>query len=268
MHPLLNIAVKAARQAGKTIIQNSYRVERVGFYEKGKHDYVSDIDRYAESEIVDAVRKAYPEHSILAEEGTRYQGNDYEWIIDPLDGTTNYLHGVPQFAVSIAIRYAGKLQHAVVLDPVLGELFTASRGDGAYLNEKRIRASKAKNLSDCLIGTGFPFRENDNIDEWIAVFRELAPRTSGIRRPGSAAIDLAYVAAGRYDGFWESGLKIWDMAAGALLVEEAGGMVTDFNRDAGYLDSGRIIAANPEIYNDLYQIIHNSAGKTGKSPDR
>jgi len=264
MHPLLNIAINAARQAGKVITQNSYRIERVRFDEKGKHDYVSEIDQQAEAEIVEIIQKAYPQHSIIAEEGTRFDGNEFEWIIDPLDGTTNYLHSVPQYAVSIAVRKAGELAHAVVLDPVLGELFTASRGDGAHLNNRRIRASKVFRLDQCLIGTGFPFRELDNIEQWVDVFRELAKSTSGIRRPGAAAIDLAYVAAGRYDGFWESGLSQWDTAAGALLIKEAGGLISDFEGGTDYLDTGRVVASTPAIHDDLLRIVQNSMKKTRK----
>ncbi len=258
MHPILNIAIKAARRAGKTIVRNSYRVERIKFDEKEKRDYVTEIDRLAEQEIIDVVRNAYPQHSITAEEGSRFIGNEVEWIIDPLDGTTNYIHGLPQVAVSIAVMESNKLQHAVIYDPIIGDLFSASRGSGAHLNERRIRVSKTKRLSNCLIGTGFPFRENDNVEDWIAVFRELTKKTSGIRRPGSAAIDLAYVAAGKYDGFWESGLKPWDIAAGALIVQEAGGIIADFKGGTNYLNSGQVIAANPGIYDELLSIVSSN----------
>lgn len=260
MHPILNVAVKAARLAGKTISQNAYLVDRMEFDRKDSRDYVTEIDRQAEGQIVEVIRKAYPDHSIVAEEGSRVSGNDVQWIIDPLDGTTNYMHNVPQYSVSIAVRERDKLQHAVVFEPLSGELYTASRGRGAHLNDRRIRASKTHRLEHCLIGTGFPFRETDQVDAWIRVFKELAKKTSGIRRPGSAALDLAYVAAGRYDGFWESGLKSWDMAAGVLLIEEAGGMVSDFEGGKRYLDTGQVIAANHEIFEELQDIVRMHSG--------
>ena len=255
MHALLNIAVKAARLAGKTIIRNSYRVDRIRYDSKGTHDYVTDIDVLAEREIVETIRVAYPNHAIIAEEGHNASGDEFEWIIDPLDGTTNYIHGIPQFSVSIAVRRRGRLEHAVVYDPVLEELFTTSRGSGAHLNDRRIRASSTRNLDEALIGTGFPYRKLEDLDLWISIFRELAPKTAGVRRPGSAALDLAYVANGRFDGFWESGLKLWDVAAGALLIQESGGLISDFDGEQDFLQSGKVLAGNSTLHDELLDIV-------------
>ncbi len=258
MHPLLNIAVSAARQAGKTILHKSYRVDQLKFDLKGARDYVTNVDILAEEEIVEIIQEAYPNHSIIAEERHLIEGNEIEWIIDPLDGTLNYLHGISQFCISIAIRQHGKLAHAVVYDPVHEELFTASNGNGAHLNDRRIRASAIGKLEHALIGTGFPYREFDNIDLWISIFKELSKRTSGVRRPGAAALDLAYVACGRFDGFWESGLKIWDIAAGALLVQEAGGIISDFKGDQDFLQTGMAVAGNQHIYDELSAIVQRN----------
>ncbi len=255
MHPLVNIAVSAARRAGKTVMHKSYRIDQLKFDFKGARDFVTNVDVQAEEQIVETIQEAYPNHTIIAEEQHSIPGSDIEWIIDPLDGTLNYIHGVPQYSISIAIRQNGQLMHAVVYNPVQEELFTASRGVGAYLNDKRIRASDTRKLDYALIGTGFPYRELDNVELWIAIFRELAKKTAGVRRPGSAALDLAYVACGRFDGFWESGLKLWDMAAGALLVQEAGGIISDFNGDQEFLQTGMIIAGNSHLYDDLAGII-------------
>ncbi len=255
MHPLINIAISAARRAGKTVLRKSYRVDQLKFDLKGARDFVSSVDLLAEREIVETIQEAYPNHAILAEESHSIPGNEFEWIIDPLDGTTNFLHGVPQFCISIAIRKNGRLAHAVVYDPVHEELFTASKGVGAYLNDRRIRASDVRNLDYALIGTGFPFREFDSVDLWVEIFRELSKKTSGIRRPGSAAMDLAYVACGRFDAFWETGLKIWDIAAGALLIQEAGGIVSDFNGEQDFLESGNIVAGNSHLYDEVARIV-------------
>lgn len=264
MHPLLNIAISAARRAGKTIMHKSYRVDQLKFDLKGARDFVSEVDVLAEQQIVETIQDAYPHHAIVAEEMHSVPGNDYEWIIDPLDGTLNYLHGIPQFCISIAIRQNRQLAHAVVYDPVHEELFTASKGAGAHLNDRRIRASAIRKLDYALIGTGFPYRELDNVELWVAIFRELSKKTSGVRRPGSAALDLAYVACGRFDGFWESGLKLWDIAAGALLVQESGGIVSDFYGDQDFLETGMVVAGNSHLYDDLARIVtrkykeHNS----------
>lgn len=258
MHPMLTIAVKAARRAGSIINRASMDLERLTISRKAHSDFVSEVDKAAEDAIIKILLDAYPNHSILAEEsGSR--GNthkpEYQWIIDPLDGTTNFLHGFPKYSVSIALLHRGALTQAVVYDPVKDELFTATRGGGAFLNDHRIRVSKRVQLGECLIGTGFPFRDFTHMDAYLAIFRDMIPKTAGIRRPGSAALDLAYVAAGRYDGFWETGLAPWDIAAGCLLILEAGGMVGNFEGNGGYMQSGQIVAGNPKIFVQLLQII-------------
>ena len=261
MHPLLNIAIKAARRAGKTIMHKSYRVDQLRYNQKSARDYVSEVDLLAEREIVEVIREAYPNHAIRAEEEHSISGTDYEWIIDPLDGTTNFLRGVPQFAVSIAVRSRRLLEHGVIYDPVHEELFVASRGSGALLNDRRIRVSNTESLTRSLIGTGIPFRDTDNVDLWTGIFRQLAKKTSGIRRPGSAALDLASVACGRYDGFWESGLMLWDMAAGTLIIKESGGLVSDFLGDQNYLRTGMVVAGNPRIHEELIKIVRQETKK-------
>ncbi len=254
MHPLLNTAVKAARNAGTLIVRYLDRTDRIDVEEKGRNDYVTEVDRAAEGEIVRVVRHAYPNHAIHAEESGKTSGDDYEWIIDPLDGTTNFLHGYPQFCVSIAVRRKDKIMHAVIFDPLRNELFTASRGGGAHLNDHRIRVSGTLRLRQALIGTGFPFKALERIDDWIAIFRDVLIKTSGIRRAGSAALDLAYVACGRFDGFWELGLMPWDIAAGCLLIEESGGLVSDTKGNQDHLTTGNIVAGNPEIHPLLLRI--------------
>jgi len=248
MHPLLNIAVKAARRAGTVIMRHLDRIDRLTVETKSARDYVSEVDRVAEMEVVKVLQAAYPNHGILAEESGEQAGDEYVWIIDPLDGTTNFLHGYPQFAVSIALRHRGRLEHAVVLDPHKNELFTASRGDGAQLNDRRIRVSAVSDMDYALLGTGFPFKSHEYVEEWIRTFRSLLIQTSGIRRAGSAALDLAHVACGRFDGFWEFGLNIWDIAAGALLIQEAGGLISDFGGGQNFLASGNVIAGNTKIF--------------------
>jgi myo-inositol-1(or 4)-monophosphatase len=255
MHPMLNIAVKAARRAGKVILRNMAQVDRLTVESKGRNDFVSEVDRHAEGEIISVIRSAYPDHSILAEESGRQAGNDYVWIIDPLDGTTNFLHGYPQFAVSIGLYYQNRATQAVVFDPLRDELFTASRGAGAQINDRRIRVSDVGRLESALLGTGFPFKTMENLDTWIATFRTLLPLCSGVRRAGSAALDLAHVACGRLDGFWEIGLNPWDMAAGCLLIEEAGGRVGDFAGSQGFLEHGNVVAGNPKMYAELLRLI-------------
>ncbi|MBI3344385.1 MAG: inositol-1-monophosphatase [Gammaproteobacteria bacterium] len=256
MHPLLNIAVRAARTAGNTIARAAERLDSYGVSLKGKNDYVSEVDLLAEQDIVKVIRKAYPSHAILAEESGAHAGDDYQWIIDPLDGTTNFLHGFPQFAVSIAVQHKGELEHAVVYDPLRQELYTASRGAGAQLNDRRLRVTKAKTLDGTLLGTGFPFRKTEHLDAYLHMFKELTLLTAGIRRAGSAALDLAYVAAGRLDGFWEIGLAPWDMAAGALLITEAGGMVGDFGGGQDFLTTGNIVGGSPRVYKALLKTLH------------
>lgn len=248
MHPMLNTAIKAARRAGAMIVRALPDIDRLQVETKSRHDFVSEVDRHAEGLIIDTLKGAYPEHAILAEESGAAIGNEWEWVIDPLDGTTNFLHGFPQFAVSIGLRRRGRLEQAVVFDPLRDELFTATRGEGAQLNDRRIRVSRVADLDGALLGTGFPFRQTDSVKEWIAMFERLAQQTSGIRRAGSAALDLAYVACGRLDGFWETGLKPWDIAAGSLLIREAGGLASDLFTEGDPLESGNILAANPRVY--------------------
>lgn len=258
MHPMLNTAIKAARRAGSLINRASNDLDKLTVETKSHNDFVSEVDRAAENAIIEVLKDAYPQHSILAEEsGLAATDSEYQWIIDPLDGTTNFLHGFPQYCVSIALAVKGVVNHGVVYDPTRNDLFTASKGGGAFLNDHRVRVSKTLLLKDSLIGTGFPSREFANFDQYVAVFKDLSNKCAGIRRPGAAALDLAYLACGRYDGFWESGLSAWDMAAGALLVKEAGGLVTDFAGAEGYMDSGRIVAATPKVFPALLKIVQS-----------
>lgn len=251
MHPMLNTAVKAARRAGNIVLRNADRIERLTIETKGHNDFVTEVDRLAESEIIDILRRAYPDHAILAEETGNHAGDDYCWIIDPLDGTTNFLHGYPHYAVSIALQHKGRLEQAVIFDPHRNELFTASRGQGAHLNDRRIRVSQINDFKRALLGTGFPFKSSEYLDVWIKVFRSVAGETSGVRRAGAAALDLAHVACGRFDGFWEFGLRSWDMAAGCLLIEEAGGFVGDPLGGQEHLRSGLLVAGNQKIFGEL-----------------
>ncbi len=256
MEPLLNIAVSAARRAGAVIVRNINRLDSIKVSSKGRNDFVSEVDRQAENEIIATVRKCYPDHAFLAEESGSHGESEYVWIIDPLDGTTNFLHGFPVFAVSIAVTRANTLEHAVVYDPLRQELFTASRGSGAQLDGRRIRVSDQRGLDGTLIGTGFPFRgELETLDTYLPMLRDIIAQTAGVRRPGSAALDLAYVAAGRLDGFWEWGLKPWDIAAGCLLIQEAGGIVSDFECRNDFMTSGDIVAGSPRVHAALARIV-------------
>ena len=255
MHPMLNIAIRAARSAGNIIVRNLDRVDRLTVQTKERNDFVSEVDRQAENEIISILRRAFPQHGILAEESGAHAGDEYQWIIDPLEGTTNFLHGFPQFAVSIALRHKGRLEQAVVYDPLLQDLYTASRGAGAQLNERRIRVTRQAQLEGALLGTGFPFKAQQHLDAYLGMFRALFPQTAGIRRAGSASLDLAYVASGRLDGFWEIGLNIWDMAAGVLLIQEAGGLCSDFVGGHDYLQHGHIVAANPKLFQHILKAI-------------
>jgi len=257
MHPMLNIATRAANAAGDIIYRSLDRIETLNIGIKGENDFVSEVDKKAEEAIISTIKASYPDHCFKAEETGIISGNnpDFQWIIDPLDGTTNFLHGFPQFAVSIALKEKGRLTQAVVYDPVSQELFSASKGQGATLNNRRLRVSKQKNLEGALLGTGFPFKQQQHLDVYLETFKALFPMTAGIRRPGSAALDLAYVAAGRLDGFWEIGLNDWDMAAGILLITEAGGLVGDFSGGHEYLESGNIICGNPKVFKHLLQKI-------------
>jgi myo-inositol-1(or 4)-monophosphatase len=254
--PIINIAVQAARAAGKIIMRAVDHLDTITVSQKRPNDYVTEIDQAAEKEIIKLIRKAHPGHGILGEETGKTAGNDYTWIIDPLDGTRNFIHGFPQFAVSIALRYKNKIEHGVIYDPVRQELFTASRGKGAQLNNKRIRVSKHTELEECLLGTGFPYRHSEEYRQaYLDSLQTLIPICGDVRRAGAATLDLAYVAAGRLDGFWELKLQPWDIAAGSLLIKEAGGMVTDINGGEDFLQSGNVVAGNPKILKQLLKII-------------
>ncbi len=255
MHPTINIATRAARAAGRIMLRNIDRLDRVKVTTKGDKDFVSDVDQKAEAEIIRIIRQTYPEHGFIAEESGTHGNAENQWIIDPLDGTTNYLHGFPQFSVSIAFRHRGRLESGLIYDPLREEMFTASRGDGALLNDRRIRVSGRPGLEDALLATGFPFKNPEFLDSYLDTFRVLATVCADIRRPGSAALDLAYVAAGRVDGFWEIGLSEWDMAAGALLIQEAGGLVGDFGGGHEYLKTGNIVAGTPKAFKAIVQAI-------------
>ena len=255
MHPMLNTAVKAARRAGNIIVRASRNLDIVASREKAANDFVSDVDRDAEHAIITTLREAYPGHAILAEESGASGASEYRWIIDPLDGTTNFLHGFPQYAVSIALEHRGIVTQAVIYDPSRNDLYTASRGRGAYLNDSRIRVSKRMNLKASLVGTGFPFKEFAHLDAYVAILRDMMKSTAGVRRAGSATLDLAYVAAGRLDAFWEFGLSPWDMAAGSLLITEAGGLVGDVEGNEGWLDSGYIVGGTPKVFGEILQLV-------------
>lgn len=252
---MLTTAVKAARRAAGIINRASQDIGALTVKHKNHNDYVSEVDRAAEQVIIDVLLTAYPSHAILAEESGAQGSSEFQWVIDPLDGTTNFLHGFPQYCVSIALLHKGQLNQAVVYDPSRNDLFTASRGQGAYLNDHRIRVSNRLKLAESLIGTGFPYRDFSHLDAYLAMFRDMLQKTSGVRRPGSAALDLAYVAAGRLDGFWEIGLNKWDIAAGCLLIQEAGGLVGDFHGDDTYIETGNVVAGNPKIFAQLLQTL-------------
>ena len=251
MQPMLNIAVRAAHAAGDYISRQVNNIPNLEIESKSKNDFVTLVDRRAEERIIETLLKAFPTHSIMAEESGSFGESEFQWIIDPLDGTTNFLHGFPHFAVSIALAIDGKLQHGVIYDPMKQELFAASRGDGATLNNRRIRVTSRFSSEGALLGTGFPFRAKHHFPVFQQMFNTFFDSASDIRRAGSAALDLAYVAAGRLDGFWEIGLKPWDMAAGALIIREAGGLVGDFGGNENYLESGNIVTANPKLFADM-----------------
>ena len=253
MQPLLNIAVRAARRAGEIIVRNLDRGPTLGVRAKSRNDFVTEIDQLAERDIIETIRRSHPDHGFLGEESGRSGGDEFLWIIDPLDGTTNFLHGFPTFAVSLACQYRGRLEHAVVYDPMRQELFTASRGDGAQVDGRRIRVSKQLELEGALVATGFPYRANARwIDEYLAMLKTVMQKTAGIRRPGAASLDLAYVAAGRVDGFWEIGLNAWDTAAGTLLITEAGGRIGTLG-GGEYRQGGNVIAGTPKVYEALVE---------------
>ncbi|WP_419570388.1 inositol-1-monophosphatase [Rheinheimera sp.] len=253
MHPMLNIAIRAARSAGNIIAKAYGELDRVQTSQKGSNDFVTNVDQEAEHAIVAVLRKSFPDHDIIGEEFGEHSNNnsDYQWIIDPLDGTANFIKGIPHFAVSIALRVNGRTEQAVVFDPLRGEVFTASRGAGAQLNGRRIRTTNLPDLNGALLGTGFPFKQKHHMDAYLATFKAFMTDAADVRRAGSAALDLAYVAAGRMDGFWEIGLKPWDIAAGDLLVREAGGLVSDFAGGNNYLRSGNTVAASPKLLGNM-----------------
>ena len=256
---MLNVAVKAARAAGAIINRAALDVEAVRISQKQVNDFVTEVDQNSERVIIDTLLTAYPDHGILAEESGSTHGNpnaDHIWIIDPLDGTTNFIHGFPVYCVSIALQVRGKLEQAVVFDPTRNDLFTATKGRGAFLNDRRIRVSKRTRLNECLLSTGFPFRPEDDFNKYLRLMGDVMQRTAGLRRPGAAALDLAYVAAGFSDGFFETGLQPWDMAAGALLITEAGGLVGNFTGEANFLEQKECLAANPRIYAQLVPVLH------------
>ena len=255
MQPLLNIAVRAARRAGDFIVKSLNRLDSLQVDTKGRNDFVTDIDRRAEQEIIATVRKSHPDHAFLGEEGGRVGESEHLWIIDPLDGTTNFLHGFPTFAVSIGVQHRGRLEHAVIYDPSRQELFTASRGTGAQLDGKRIRVSQQRGLEGALISTGFPYRiQQEHVDSYLSVLKAVMQVSAGVRRPGAASLDLAYVAAGRADGFWEFGLSPWDTAAGTLLILEAGGRIGNPN-GSEYQLGPHVVAGNPKVYENLVELM-------------
>ncbi|MDH3352673.1 MAG: inositol monophosphatase [Gammaproteobacteria bacterium] len=255
MHALLNVAVMAARRAGSALIKKMVNLDQLKVEQKGHNDYVSDADRAAEKAVINCILKHYPDHAILAEESGVQGESDTVWIIDPLDGTTNYLHGFPVFCVSIGVQVKGRMEHGVVYDPLRQELFTASRGQGAHLDGRRIRVSGLLQMDRALIGTGFPFRQADKeIGPYLNMLGKVVRNTSGVRRPGAAALDLCYVAAGRLDAFWETGLSAWDLAAGSLIIREAGGIISGLDGSENYLDTGHVLTGTPKIYAALARL--------------
>lgn len=259
---ILNIALEAARSAGNIIVRALQRLDTVKIAEKRPNDYVTEVDQRAEQEIISIIQKAYPSHGILAEESGESLGDDYTWIIDPLDGTRNFIHGFPHFAISIGVSHKGKMEYGLIYDPLRQELFTAARGKGAHLNDRRIRVSDRKNFNETLLGTGFAYRHRDSdviLPEKI--LQAIIPACGDIRRAGAATLDLAYVACGRFDGFWEFGLKPWDFAAGILLIKEAGGIVCDPMGGESYLKTGDIVAANPTLMRHFLKLVRNSTNQ-------
>jgi myo-inositol-1(or 4)-monophosphatase len=255
MHALLNVAVMAASRGGNTLIRHSTRLDKLNVERKGRNDFVSEADRDAEMAVIETIHKHYPDHAILAEESGASGDSDTVWIIDPLDGTTNFLHGFPIFAVSIGVQVNGRMEHGVVYDPLRQELFTASRGAGAQLDGRRIRVSGQTHLEHALIGTGFPFRQAESeLPPYLTMFEKIMRNTSGIRRPGAAALDLSYVAAGRLDAFWETGLAAWDLAAGSLIIREAGGIISGLDGSENFLETGHVLTGSPKIYAALARL--------------
>ena len=258
LHPMLNTAIKAARTAGAIINRASLDLERLQVNTKAPNDFVTEVDHAAEAAIIDTLLSAYPGHGILAEESGSARGardSEYVWIIDPLDGTTNFIHGLPTYAVSIGLAFRHQIQQAVVYDPARNDLFFASKGRGAFLNDRRLRVSKRTRMADALIGTGFPFRKGDDLSHYLRVLETVMKSCAGVRRPGAAALDLCYVAAGWYDGFFETGLSPWDVAAGSLIVTEAGGLVGNFTGESDFLHQREVVAGCPKIYGQLVQML-------------
>jgi myo-inositol-1(or 4)-monophosphatase len=258
LHPMINVAVKAARAAGAIINRAALDVESVRVSQKQVNDFVTEVDQAAEAIIIETLLTAYPGHGIWAEESGKEHGaqdSEYVWIIDPLDGTTNFIHGLPTYCVSIALAVKGKIEQAVVYDPTRNDLFTATKGRGAYMNNRRIRVAKRTELKTCLISTGFPYRQDDDLNTYLRLMGEMIQRTAGLRRPGAAALDLAYVAAGYTDGFFELGLQPWDVAAGSLLITEAGGLVGNFSGESNFLEQRECMAGNPRIYGQMVAIL-------------
>lgn len=259
MEPLLNIAVSAARQAGEVIIRHMELIDRLKVTAKGSNDFFSEVDIKAEQVIINAIRKAYPDHAIIAEESGSHDGDeDFTWLIDPLDGTSNYLHGFPFFSVSIALKVKNRIEHGVIYDPLRHECFAASRGRGARLNDRRIRVSKQVMLSASLLGAGMSLRDEALAQRYLPTLQALAGKCAGMRRTGSAALDLAYVASGRLDGYWEFGLRPWDVAAGSLLIREAGGLISDPTGGDDFLKSGDVIAGTPKVFKSLLQSVSSA----------
>ena len=259
MHPMLNTAIKAARRAATVINRASFDLDRVVVTEKQHNDFVTDVDQAAEQAIIEVLSTAYPDHAFLAEESgasaNSHDENEYQWIIDPIDGTTNFIHGFPQYCISIALAHRGVVTQAVIYDPVRNDLFTATKGAGAYLNEKRIRVTKLDRIANALLGTGYVAGSTRALDEYLKMYQIMAERSQGVRRAGSAALDLAYVACGRLDGFYEKGLKPWDIAAGALMITESGGIVGEFSGESEYLYKGDVIAASPKIFGQMITLL-------------
>ncbi|OGB21943.1 MAG: inositol monophosphatase [Burkholderiales bacterium RIFCSPLOWO2_02_FULL_57_36] len=259
MHPMINTAVKAARRAAAIINRASFDIDRLQVTEKKHNDFVTEVDQAAEQAIIEVLKNAYPDHAILAEESgasaNLHDQNENVWIIDPLDGTTNFIHGFPQYCVSIALQHRGQITQAVIYDPTRNDLFTATKGAGAYLNDKRLRVTKRDKIADALIGTGFPYTDMTRLDEYLKMFRIMTEKSAGLRRPGAAALDLAYVAAGRLDGFFEKGLKPWDIAAGSLLITEAGGIVGTFAGESDYMYKGDVIAGTPKVFAQMVALL-------------
>jgi myo-inositol-1(or 4)-monophosphatase len=257
MHPFLNIAIQAARTASRSILHFYDRLEEIEVTEKSKNDVVTEVDKLSEQIIIEDIRKAYPNHSILGEEsGLEKKGGDYCWVIDPIDGTKNFINGIPHFCISIAVKKGDQLEVGLVYDPIRQELFTATRGKGAQLNNRRIRVSNTKKLENALVGTGFPFRHDDEMPKYLNTFNKILPQVSDIRRAGAAALDLAYVASGRLDAYWEPLLGPWDIAAGALIVQEAGGVISDFKGEKDFLASGNVVTSNIKLHPLILDLVN------------